>query len=219
MEALMKSLSVGGIAAIFFLFAGCNSTANKPSSAETPKLVNTSATEKKEPVLYTAKPCFTRMSDMAQRWSADALPFHMESSITTEANGQAGTATVWRALFTSPSRGTFKTFTCSGSRLPDQPPLGITSTVESASSPLVASLEFHPSYLQTDSDKAFALAQQHGGATLTKKTPQQPVLYILERDAKQKALFWYVVYGNSQSESKGTGVINATTGAFVRGGK
>jgi hypothetical protein len=215
----MQSLSVGIIATFFFFFTGCNSTTNKPSSGETPKLVNTTATEKREPVLYTAKPCFTRMSDMAQRWSADALPFHVESGLNAEANGQAGTATVWRALFASPSRGTFKTFTCSGSRLPDQPPLGITSTVESTSSPLVASLEFHPSYLQTDTDKAFALAQQHGGAALTKKDPQQPVLYILERDAKQKAVFWYVVYGKSQSDSKGTGVINATTGTFVRGGK
>ncbi|HVO62481.1 MAG TPA: hypothetical protein VMT53_16215 [Terriglobales bacterium] len=215
----MKFLSLGITTAILLLTAGCNSTTSNPSTTQTPKLVNTSTSEKKEPVLYTAKPCFTRMSDMAQRWSADALPFHVESSITTEANGQAGTSTVWRALFASPSRGTFKTFTCSGSRLPDQPPLGITSTVESGSSPLVASLEFHPSYLQMDSDKAFAVAQQHGGASLTKKDPQQPVLYILERDAKRKALFWYVVYGKSQSESKGIGVINATTGGFVRGGK
>ena len=215
----MKSLSLGFCAAILLLLAGCNSTPTKPSGNETPKLLNTSVTEKKEPVLYTAKPCFTRMSDMAQRWSADALPFHVESSITSEANGQSGTSTVWRGLFASPSRGTFKTFTWSGSRLPDQPPLGINSTVESASSPLVASLEFHPSFLQTDTDKAFALAQQHGGSTLTKKDPQQPVLYILERDAKQKAVLWYVVYGHSQSDSKGTGVINATTGAFVRGGK
>jgi hypothetical protein len=215
----MKSLSISFTAAILLLLAGCNSTPAKPAANETPKLVNTSATEKKEPVLYTAKPCFTRMSDMAQRWSADALPFHVESSITSEANGQSGTSTVWRGLFASPSRGTFKTFTCSGSRLPDQPPLGITSTVESASSPLVASLEFHPSFLQTDTDKAFALAQQHGGSTLTRKDPRQPVLYILERDAKQKAVFWYVVYGNNRSDSKGTGVINATTGAFVRGGK
>lgn len=215
----MKFLSVVISAAILLFAVACNSTPNQPAASQTPKLVNSSTTEKKEPVLYTAKPCFTRMSDMAQRWSPDALPFHLESSITTEANGQSGTATVWRGLFTSPSRGTFKTFTCSGSRLPDQPPLGITSTVESASSPLVASLEFHPSYLQTDSDKAFAIAQQHGGAALTKKDAQQPVLYILERDAKQKAVFWYVVYGSSQSESKGTGVINATTGAFVRGGK
>jgi hypothetical protein len=219
MGGIMKSLSVGIIATILFFFAGCSSTTSKPSSAETPKLVNTSTAEKKEPVLYTAKPCFTRMSDMAQRWSGDALPFHVESSITSEANGQSGTATVWRGLFASPSRGTFKTFTCSGSRLPDQPPLGITSTVESPSSPLVASLEFDRSYLQTDTDKAFATAQQHGGATLTKKDPHQPVLYILERNAKEKALYWYVVYGNSQAESKGTGVINATTGAYIRGGK
>jgi len=215
----MKFFPLGVIVAVLLFGAGCNSTPNMPSGTDTPKLVSASVNEKKEPVLSTAKPCFTRMLDMAQRWTPDALPFHVESSITTEANGQKGTATVWRALFASPSRGTFKTYTCSGSRLPDQPPMGITSTVESASSPLVASLEFHPSYLQMDSDHAFEIAQQHGGASLVKKDPQQPVLYILEHDAKQKALFWYVVYGNDQSKSKGIGVINASTGAFVRAGK
>ncbi len=215
----MKLFCFGIISALVLGTSGCSSTPEKTAGNQPSPLLTASTTEKKEPQLYTGKPCFTRMSDMAQRWSPDALPFHMESSLTTEASGQEGKATVWRALFASPSRGTFKTFTCSGSRLPDQPPLGITSTVESTSNPVVATLEFDPFALQTDSDKAFAVAQQHGGANLLKKDPQQPVVYILERDAKQKALFWYVIYGKSQSEAKGIGVINASTGAFVRAGK
>lgn len=215
----MEFFRVTMVGAILLASFGCSSTPQKSADNQQPKMVNASATQKKEPFPYTAKPCFTRMSDMAQRWSPDALPFHLESTLTTEANGQDGKSTVWRALYASPSRGTFKTFTCSGSRLPDQPPEGVTSTVESTSSPVVASLEFVPAYLQLDSDKAFALAQQHGGANLTKKDPQLPVLYILERDAKQKAVFWYVIYGKSQSDNKGIGVINASTGAFVRAGK
>jgi hypothetical protein len=207
------------ISVLFLINIACSSTPEKAASNQQPQLVSAAKTEKKEPLLYTAKPCFTRMSDNAQRWAPDAMPFHLESSITSEANGQDGKSTVWRGLFASPSRGTFKTFTCSGSQLPDQPPVGVASTVESTSSPLVASLEFHPSYLQMDSDKAYAMAQQHGGANLIKKDPQQPVLYILERDAKQKAVFWYVIYGKSQAEAKGIGVFNASTGAFVRAGK
>ncbi len=215
----MKLLSVAILSALLFITFGCSSSSEKATSPQTSQLVKASATEKKEPVLYTARPCFTRMSDMAQRWAPDALPFHLESNITTEANGQQGTSTVWQGLFASPSRGTFKTFRCSGSQLSDQPPQGITATAESTASPVVASLEFLPAYLQVDSDKAFSIAQQHGGANLIKKDPQQTVTYLLQQDAKSKALYWYVIYGKSQSESKGTGVINATTGAFVRGGK
>jgi hypothetical protein len=215
----MRLSSVIVCSALFLITIGCSSAPNKPPEKQQLKLASAVETEKKDPLLYTAKPCFTRMSDMAQRWSPDALPFHMESALNPESNGQDGKATVWRGLFASPSRGTFKTYTCSGSRLLDQPPVGITSTVESTSSPVVASLLFHPSFLQTDSDKAFSIAQQHGGANLTKKDPKQPVVYLLERDPKHNGIFWYVVYGTSQSDSKGIGVINASNGAFLRAGK
>jgi hypothetical protein len=180
---------------------------------------STTQTQKKDPNLYTARSCFSRMTDMAQRWSPDALPFHLESDLNAESTGQAGQATVWRGLFASQSHRTFKNFICSGSRLSDAPPFGVTATAEMPYSPNVPSLLFHPSYLQTDSDKAFAIAQGHGGADLIKKDPKQPVLYLLAWDPKQKALLWYVTYGKSATERKGIGVINASTGAFLRAGK
>ena len=194
---------------------------NSASAAGGDQLKNasTTQTQKKEPSLYTARSCFTRMADMAQRWSPDALPFHLESDLNAESTGQAGQATVWRALFASQSRRTFKTYTCSGSRLPDAPPLGVTASAEMPYSPNVPSLQFVPSYLQTDSDIAFAILQGHGGADLIKKDPKQPVLYLLAWDPKQKALLWYVTYGKSATERKGIGVINASTGAFLRAGK
>lgn len=183
------------------------------------KNASTTQTQKKDPNLYTARSCFSRMTDMAQRWSPDAMPFHLESDLNAESTGQAGQATVWRGLFASPSRRTFKNFICSGSRLPDAPPLGVTATAEMPYSPNVPSLLFHPSYLQTDSDKAFAIAQGHGGADLIKRDPKQPVVYLLAWDPKQKALLWYVTYGKSANERKGIGVINASTGAFLRASK
>jgi hypothetical protein len=143
----------------------------------------------------------------------------MESSLNSESNGRDGKATVWRGLFASPSRATFKTFSCSGSRLRDEPAIGVTSTVESPSSPVVASLLFHPSFLQTDTDQAFAVVQQHGGAAMLKKDPKQPIVYVLERDQKKNSLYWYVIYGTTESDRKGIAVINATSGAFVRAGK
>ena len=212
----MSRRYLGALPGILFaiLLAGCES---KPAPQAAP--AEQSQPAKKEPTLYTAKQCFASMVNLAQRWQPDALPFHLESELTSETNGQEGKATIWRAYFASASRRSMKTFVCSGSRLASAPASGFTSTAESAYAPNVPSLMFQASYLQTDSDKAYALAQQHGGEALTKKDPQQPVTYLLDWDGKSKALLWYVIYGKNQSESKGLGVINAATGAFVRAGK
>jgi hypothetical protein len=63
------------------------------------------------------------------------------------------------------------------------------------------------------------MAQQHGGDAILKKNAQQPVTYVLLKDRKQNVPVWYVIYGASEKDRKGIGVINATTGAFVSAGK
>lgn len=218
MRGLPGVVLVAALAGSVVLTA-CNVNSAKAGGGEQLKNASTSQAQKKEPTLYTARSCFSRMTDMAQRWSPDAMPFHLESDLNAESSGQAGQSTVWRGLFASQSRRTFKSFVCSGSRLPDAPPLGVTSTAEMPYSANVPSLIFLPSYLQTDSDKAFAIAQSHGGADLIKKDPNGTVLYLLTWDAKQKALLWNVIYGKSASDRKGIGVINASTGTFLRAGK
>jgi hypothetical protein len=203
---------------MIIMLAGCGSTPSKPATTAQPSAAP-SPSEQKEPVLYTAKQCFTSMVNLAQRWQADALPFHLESELTTEASGQGGKSTIWRAIFASQSRGTMKSFICSGSRLSSAPALGFTSTAESAYPPNVPSLMFHPSYFQTDSDKVFATTLEHGAATLIKEDPKQPIIYLLDWDAKHKDLLWQVIFGKGQDDRKGICVVNAATGAFVRAGK
>ena len=76
-----------------------------------------------------------------------------------------------------------------------------------------------PLLLKTDTDKAFAIAQQHGGDAILKKDAQQPITYVLLKDRGLNVPVWYVVYGANDKDRKGIGVINATTGDFVRAGK
>jgi hypothetical protein len=210
-----RRLTISAAVILMLVLLGCESKPAQPAAQPGA----TPPAEKKQPVLYAAKQCFTSMVNLAQRWQPDALPFHLESELTSETTGQGGKSTVWRAYFASANRGTMKTFLCSGSRLSSAPASGFTSTAETAYPPNVPGLMFQPSYLQTDSDKAFDLAQAHGGDALTKKDPQQAVTYLLDWDPKHKTLLWYVIYGKTQSEAKGIGVINAATGAFVRAGK
>jgi len=215
MPRLRLAMSAAIILLVIILI-GCTST---PPATTPPTAAPASQTAAAEPTLYTAKQCFSSMVNLAQRWQPDALPFHMESELTTETTGQGGKSTIWRAIFASQSRGTMKSFVCSGSRLPSAPARGYTSSAETAYPPNVPGLLFDPSYFQNDSDKAYATTLEHGGAALVKQDPQQPIVYLLDWDAKQKALLWTVIYGKTQADRKGIAVVNAATGAFVRAGK
>jgi len=216
----MKATRLFGVAAIFLsglIIIACSSTPTSPST--TPSATPSPAAEKKEPVLYTGKNCLSQMANSAARWQPDALPVHMESNLNAESNGHDGKSTIWRAMFASATRGTNRTFTCSGSRLKTEEPIGVTVSTELASSPDINRSMFQPMLLIIDSDKAYAIAQENGGANVLKKDPQQPVIYTLDWDAKNKELVWVVMYGASRSDSKGVGVINASTGKFLRAGK
>ena len=216
----MKATRLMGVTAILLsgvIVIACSSAPTSPST--TPSPTPSPAAEKKEPVLYTGKNCLSQMANAAARWQPDAMPVHMESNLNAESTGHDGKSTVWRAMFASATRGANRTFTCSGSRLKEEAPIGVTVSSELASSPDMNRSMFQPMMLIIDSDKAFAVAQENGGANLFKKDPQQPVIYSLDWDGKRKELVWGIMYGSSRSDSKGVGVVDATTGKFLRAGK
>jgi hypothetical protein len=209
---LAFALSVIGVV---MLAVGCSSNENK-TAPETPA----AAPKKAEPTLYSGQEAFNRMLGLALKWSADAEPARVESVLNTEATGQGGKSTVWRGYFVSPSRRSTKSFVCSGSRLPDAPPYGVSPEgQEGAYNAQSANLVFSHYLLKTDTDKAFEVAQQHGGDAIVKKDAQQPVTYVLLKDKKMNVPVWFVIYGASEKDRKGIGVINATTGGFVSAGK
>lgn len=216
MKLLRLALAV--IAIIFvILTAGCSSNESKPEESAAAKPAPPPSTE---PMPYTGQEAFNRMLGLALKWSPDAEPARLESVLTPEATGQNGKSTIWRGYFASPSRRATKTIVCSGSRRPDAPPFGVST--EGNDGPYnaeAANLAFLPLLVKTDTDKAFEIAQQHGGEAIIKKDAQQPITYVLLKDRKQNVPVWYVIYGANEKDRKGIGVINATTGAFVSAGK
>jgi hypothetical protein len=216
----MKTTRLTGVVAILLsgvIIVACSSAPTSPSTTSSSTPPRTA--EKKEPVLYTGKNCLSQMANAAARWQPDALPVHVESYLNAESTGHDGKSSIWRAMFASASRGTNRTFTCSGSRLKDEAPIGVTVSTEIASPPDMSRSMFQPMLLIIDSDKAFVTAQENGGANILKKDPQQPIIYSLDWDGRRKELVWGLMYGTSQSDSKGVGVIDATTGKFLRAGK
>jgi hypothetical protein len=160
------------------------------------------------------------MLGLAMKWSGDAAPARVESVLTSEATGQGGKSAVWRGYFASPSHRSTKTFVCSGSRLPGAPPFGVSPEgAEGAYNAQSASLAFSQYLVKTDTDKAFDVAQQHGGDAIVKKDAQQSVTYLLLKDKKLNVPVWFVIYGASEKDRKGIGEINATTGDFISAGK
>jgi hypothetical protein len=208
------------ILAVMAAITGCNSTASKSkeNSAEaSPTVVKA---QNKDPVFYTGQEAFNRMVGLALKWAPDAQPVRLESELTSETNGQGGKSTIWRGLFASSGRRTIKTFICSGSRLPSAPPFGVSiGSGETPYTPDVAGFAFPPFLLKADSDKAFAVSQSHGGESLTKKNARETINYILIKDKDHNAPSWYVIYGKTETDRKGIGVINATTGTFLRAAK
>jgi len=214
---LAFALSVISVA---ILTAGCSSTENQPKDSTPEKPAAAAPPQSKGPIVYTGQEAFNRMMGLAMKWSPDAQPARLESVLTTETTGQDGKSAVWRGYFASPSRRSTKTIVCSGSRRPDAPPFGVsTEGREGAYNAEAANLAFLPLLLKTDTDNAFAIAQQHGGEAIVKKDAKQPITYLLLKDRKQNVPVWYVIYGTSETDRKGIGVVNATTGAFVSAGK
>jgi hypothetical protein len=191
------------------LWIGCSSNSN-PSASEESSTAQPAAVPEAppKPSLFTAKECFGQLQAMAARWSPDAKPFLLESSADPDPDslGRDGKSSQWSGMFASPTRNATRTFTCSKN--------GVDAGLETAYSSAV--IPFEAFLFKTNSDDAFKVAQEHGGEGLLKRDEKLPVTYALQMSRGQSVPYWFVIYGTDMKNNKGVGVINATTGAFVR---
>jgi len=215
MPRVRQAVAFAFLVSVIAVLMSCGGSKPAPVSEQT----KAEPVEVKQPAPYTAKACLSRMSDMAARWQMDAIPVRLESAVNNEATGADGKSTIWKGTFASPSHRAWKTFTCSGSRLKDAAPFGVTGDREMQLGPNDIIHGFSPLYVQVDSDKAFTIAQEHGGANLFKKDPKQPVYYFLALDSNGKTIEWFVSYGTSLKETQGIGIIDAGTGKYLKAAK
>lgn len=192
----MKKLLVAVLAAGFMF--GCSPEPVKPAPAETPQA--------KVPAVITGSSAFYKCYIAARSWAQDAQPYRAESAVSKTRDGKAAE---WRAGFASPALHATKSYTWADGE--------ISHGVDDTYSPSNSSTQiFNVQFLKTDTDKAFAVAQQHGGDKLLEKEPDTPVLYVLEWNRQTSSLVWHVIYGTDRDTAKLRVAVNASTGDFWR---
>ena len=165
----------------------------------------------------TGRTAFQKTYLTARMWAADVKPFRLQSQFSPDAPTQEGKAGLWRASFASPGKRAMKLFVWSGLVGPDAPEQGVSFSAEDTWNPSNSSTQpFDLGFLKVDSDKAYDVAQEHGGEKLTAKDPKQPVVFVLDWGAAKNELVWHVIYGSSPDEAKLRVAVNATSGDFLR---
>jgi hypothetical protein len=181
--------------------AGCSSEPAKPTASDKP--------ERKIPETITGSSAFYKCYISARGWAQDVQPYRVESEPTNDSKGRDGKAGEWRVGFASPSQHATRPYTWA---------LGeVSHSVEDSYSPSNSSTQvFNVQFLKVDTDKAYAIAQQHGGEKLLQKEPDTPVFYRLDWNRQENELTWHVVYGIDRDTAKLRVAVNATTGEFSR---
>jgi hypothetical protein len=190
------------------LLTACSSDSDKPAETKP---------EVKGPELLTARSALQKLYIAARGWNPDAKPFRLESTATSDGNGQDGKWAVWRAGFASPARRVVKSYTWSGSAADGAPARGVNPGIEDSYSATNSSTQvFDMAFLKIDSDQAFATAQKHGGDKILEKAPDTPVIYVCDWNHNTSELTWHVIYGAVREGAKLTVAVNASTGEFIR---
>jgi hypothetical protein len=196
------------VLAIAFLNA-CESKKETPRQSETAK-------PKVEPPQYeTGRLAFQKMYVSARGFAPDVQPFRLQSSYTKGAPVAEGKEGIWHASFASPSKRELKSYTWSGVSGPDMPDRGVSHGTEDDYNPSNSSTRvFDLQFLKKDSDEAFKVANENGGAALMKKDPNQPVNFLLDWNGKNQ-LTWHVIYGESRSTASLVVDVDASSGLYI----
>jgi len=189
------------------LMAGCTSEPSQPAQTEKP--------QPKAAEFETGRVAFQKMYIAARGWQRDAQGFRLQSDITGDSKGKDGKSAVWRAWFASPAASSTKPFVWSGTDASDAPPRGVNPGSEDTYSPTNTSTQvFDIAFLKVDSDKAFEVAQQHGGDKVLEKAPDRPVSYVLDWNRRSNQLVWHVLYGTGD-DAKLRVAVDASSGDFL----
>ncbi len=197
--------ALAAMAALLLAAVGCDSSPSTPAAKATPAASQ----------LETGRFALQKMLAPARFWASDAQPVRLESSNIKDSDGHDGKANFWRAQFASAARQKSEPFSWSGVASSDVAK-GVDHGAEDSYNPANRSARtFDLNFLKTDTDKAFEVAQQHGGKQALEKDPKTAVTYLLDWDAQSGQLRWHVMYG-ADTVGRLTVLVDASSGEYIR---
>ncbi len=189
------------------------------SKKETSQQAETAKAQPEPPEYATGRLAFQKMYVSARGFAPDVQPFRLQSSYTKGAPVAEGKEGIWHASFASPSKRELKSYTWCGVSGPDMPDRGVSHGTEDDYNPSNSSTRvFDLQYLKKDSDDALKVANEHGGAALMKKDPNQPVNFLLDWNGKNQ-LIWHVIYGESRNSAALIVNVDASSGLYIGKGE
>ncbi len=119
------------------------------------------------PEYITGRAAFQKLFISARSFAADTKPFRLRSVFVADAPTAEGKAGIWRGDFASPSKREAKAYTWSGVNGENMPERGVSHGTEDTWNPSNSSAQvWELPYLKIDTDKAYEVAQKHGGDKL-----------------------------------------------------
>jgi len=199
----LKPAALAVFAALMVVAIGCDSNTSDAKPTPTPTQFE------------TGRFALQKMLPPARFWASDAQPVRLESTNIKDSTGHDGKASFWRAQFASVSRQKSEPFSWSGVSSSDVQ-RGVDHGAEDSYNPANRSARtFDLNFLRADTDKAFQVAQEHGGKQVLEKDPKVNITYLLDWDAQSSQLRWHVMYGG-ETIGKLTVLVDASSGDFIR---
>lgn len=209
----MRKITLTLSCLLLAMLAGCSSD-QKTSSTSASSNAKPAA---EAPEYITGRAAFQKLFISARSFAPDIKPFRLQSNFVADAPTAEGKAGIWRAYFASPSKGEAKSYTWSGVSGENMPDRGVSHGTEDTWNPSNSSAQvWELPYLKIDTDKAYEVAEKHGGDKLTKKDPKQPVYFMLDWNKQDAKLLWHVIYGTNANDAKLRIAVDASTGEYVR---
>ncbi|MFY9726748.1 MAG: hypothetical protein WAJ87_14720 [Bryobacteraceae bacterium] len=201
MKPLLTILDAG------LLLAGCSEQPAPPTAAKQ---------EEAKPEPITGQSALFKMYQVARTWAADVAVLKLDSMREDGVADQPGKSGGWEAVFTSEQRAASHSFTWYAADQGDTIHKGVFAGSEQAYSGggHGETTPFLIADVKIDTDAALATAKGKEEA-FEKKTPGQPVIYVLEKTSKFAHPAWRVIWGESVSTSSFSVFLDASTGTFL----
>lgn len=194
--------------ALALLLAACSGTPKPAAKKEPPK--------PPEPV--TGLKAFFQMYSAARPWAADLTPISCQSYELKEVPYGDGKYPVWRCTFISESKRLMKTYTYAAVDADGGINKGIYgNNEENYSGPRGTNSPFPMQALKKDTDEVLKTALATKDAIeYTKKNPDKPIFFLLEKTKELQNPAWRVVWGATISTSNFSIYVDASTGDYVK---